>query len=197
MIFVAMGVGILVTPLEPWHRTRRAIAFGLAALGVFGSLADFPHSHAYFNIFVGGPRNGPLHLSDSNVDWGQDLLLLEDWAIRHPGKPLDGVVHLLPVILGVLDLTGLPRKDVPKVVSPAERSRQSRTAPGEVFGPVPGRYALSVVHIYRQDSGYEYFRMLDPVAYIGHTIQIFEVSSDDVNRIRRSCGLPFLDRSSQ
>lgn len=31
---------------------------------------------AYFNAFVGGPRGGRAWLSDSNVDWGQDLYRL-------------------------------------------------------------------------------------------------------------------------
>ncbi len=196
MIFVAVGVGILATPAGKWQQTRRAVAYGLVTMGVFGSLANFPHSHAYFNIFVGGPRNGPLHLSDSNVDWGQDLPLLEDWAERHRGKPLDGVVHLLPVILGVRELTGLPRKEVPKVDSAAERSRTLRTAPHATFGPVPGRYALSVVHLYRRDSGYEYFQMLNPTDYVGYTVRIYVVSVDDANIIRLKYGLPLLDRGS-
>lgn len=194
---MSVGLGILASPIRQWQRTGRSLAYGLAAMGVFGSLANFPHSHAYFNLFVGGPRHGPLHLSDSNVDWGQDLLLLKDWADRHPDKPLDGVVHLLPVILGVRELTELPRKDVPKVVLPAERSGQSRTAPGEIFRLVPGRYAVSVVHLYRKDSGYQYFQMLDPTAYVGHTVRIYEVSSDDANHLRLKCGLPLPDWSAQ
>ena len=32
-----------------------------------------PHHLAYFNEFVGGPGEGYRYLSDSNLDWGQDL----------------------------------------------------------------------------------------------------------------------------
>ncbi len=32
-----------------------------------------PHQLAYFNEFVGGPDQGYRYLSDSNIDWGQDL----------------------------------------------------------------------------------------------------------------------------
>jgi hypothetical protein len=32
-----------------------------------------PHQLAYFNEFVGGPEQGYRYLSDSNLDWGQDL----------------------------------------------------------------------------------------------------------------------------
>lgn len=43
------------------------------------SLSIYPHSLSYFNESVGGPLNGPHHLLGSNVDWGQDLLYLEEW----------------------------------------------------------------------------------------------------------------------
>src|SRR4029079_1001950 len=37
------------------------------------SLCISPHQLAYFNEFVGGPDQGYRYLSDSNIDWGQDL----------------------------------------------------------------------------------------------------------------------------
>src|SRR5206468_2193426 len=37
------------------------------------SLKVAPHQLAYFNELVGGPAEGYRYLSDSNVDWGQDL----------------------------------------------------------------------------------------------------------------------------
>ena len=37
-----------------------------------------------------GPRNGPRHLLDSNIDWGQDLFYLKDWLDAHPDVRLNG-----------------------------------------------------------------------------------------------------------
>lgn len=37
------------------------------------SLAAYPYYTAFFNVAVGGPKNGPKLLVDSNIDWGQDL----------------------------------------------------------------------------------------------------------------------------
>ena len=55
----------------PW---RRAIALGLPlAATALSSLHVAPHQLAYFNELVGGPGNGYRYLSDSNIDWGQDL----------------------------------------------------------------------------------------------------------------------------
>jgi hypothetical protein len=39
----------------------------------FSSLRVAPHQLAYFNEFVGGAGEGYRYLSDSNLDWGQDL----------------------------------------------------------------------------------------------------------------------------
>ena len=40
---------------------------------VISSLSIHPHYLAYFNEFIGGPKNGYKYLADSNIDWGQDL----------------------------------------------------------------------------------------------------------------------------
>ncbi len=54
----------------------------LAALCLF-AVVEFvrvcPHYLAFFNQFVGGPRNGYQYLVDSNLDWGQDLKGLKLW----------------------------------------------------------------------------------------------------------------------
>lgn len=48
---------------------------------------------AYFNELAGGPERGWWHLTDSNVDWGQGLLDVRDWAVAHPeARPL-GLVY--------------------------------------------------------------------------------------------------------
>ena len=39
----------------------------------------YPGYLSYFNPAVGGPSNGYRLLTDSNVDWGQDLLRLKEW----------------------------------------------------------------------------------------------------------------------
>jgi hypothetical protein len=46
-----------------------------------GSLMIHPHYLSYFNCLV-GTQNGWRYLADSNVDWGQDLLLLKEYLER-------------------------------------------------------------------------------------------------------------------
>jgi len=51
----------------------------LCAWYVVGTVTLSPHYLAYFNEFVGGPKNGYKYLVDSNLDWGQDLKNLKKY----------------------------------------------------------------------------------------------------------------------
>jgi hypothetical protein len=57
---------------------RGAMAL-LATWYLVGGLRIYPDYLAYFNEFVGGPRNGYRYLADSNLDWGQDLKGLKEY----------------------------------------------------------------------------------------------------------------------
>jgi hypothetical protein len=48
-----------------------------------------PHYLAYFNQLAGGPENGYKHLSDSSLDWGQDLKELSKWIDGNKQKKED------------------------------------------------------------------------------------------------------------
>ena len=71
------------------RRWVRGLAFAAAAWVAASSLRHYPHSLSYFNELAGGPRGGRRILTDSNVDWGQDLPALADWLAEHPeARPL-------------------------------------------------------------------------------------------------------------
>lgn len=71
------------------NRILKCIVTLLFAGGVISSLWVYPHSQSYFNSVVGGPNGGHRHLLDANIDWGQDVLLLTEWANQHPeARPL-------------------------------------------------------------------------------------------------------------
>lgn len=50
-----------------------------AAWYLISSLLIFPHHLAYFNEFIGGPKNGYKYTIDSNLDWEQDLDLVKKY----------------------------------------------------------------------------------------------------------------------
>jgi len=44
------------------------------------SLSIFPYYLTYFTELVGGAKNGHIYVTDSNLDWGQDLKRLAKWT---------------------------------------------------------------------------------------------------------------------
>lgn len=60
---------------------------GVALVWLLGAnLWIHPNYLSYFNEIVGGPARGHLYFADSNIDWGQDLLRLRDYAKQHAGE---------------------------------------------------------------------------------------------------------------
>ena len=83
-----IGLGLLGAA-----RAGRSAALGTAACllclwNAGEALAAYPHYLSYFNELGGGPSNGFKHLSDSSVDWGQDLPGLKQWLDENkkPGE---------------------------------------------------------------------------------------------------------------
>jgi hypothetical protein len=87
LVFVAMGVVI-----ARLIQQRQLAGIALTATLLLGltveSLAAYPDFLAFFNAPSGGSRGGLSLLSDSNLDWGQDLILLGQWQKKHRSKPL-------------------------------------------------------------------------------------------------------------
>ena len=76
-------------------------------------MSVFPHSISFFNLAIGGPKNGPKHLLYGAIDVGQDALLLKKWIDSHPeANPIhikfSGVMK--PSHLGIESLEVPPHK---------------------------------------------------------------------------------------
>jgi hypothetical protein len=161
--------------LVRWREPSGALVLVGVLAAVVSSLRVYPHSVSYFNELVGGPRRGPEHLLDSNIDWGQDLYFLQQWRQRHPEAEPLRVVYF-----GLFD----PRH----IGMPYE----------EETSPRPGWCAASVnaLHGYRLggkwDLRYTYFQRFKPVAMAGYSIYIYHITLEDANRVRREVGLPEL-----
>ncbi len=170
---------LLIAPLiDQFDIKRRKIlsyTIIVAALTLPFSLRFAPDHLAYFNELSGGPQNGGLHLLDSNLDWGQSLNRLKDYLNEHQTDDLKlayfGTIQ--PSALGIE--YGLPSE----------------------FRPAPGTYAIStsLLHgrpysIRNQDGSRHnlgadalgYFRFFKPKAELGYSINIYELSPEDVMR---------------
>ena len=146
------------------------IALGaLAAFWLFEFGRVYPSNLAFFNQFVGGPRNGSRYLVDSNLDWGQDLKQLKEWMDRK------GVSHINLAYFGTadpayyhIDCTYLPGSPF--------------FAEGSVRAPeLPGYVAVSATvlsGVYMNDRGRALYKPLwdtEPAARIGCSINVYWV----------------------
>lgn len=169
---------------------RRAVVTAgcVAALvwAVGSSLAAVPHSLSYFNEAAGGPRGGHRHLSNSNTDWGQDLLYVRDWYLAHPeARPFH-----LGYSLTLLDpsLAGIDWQPLPE--GPAAPAAIAGHIAPEKLGPRPGWYVVSVNLRHSFDRRFEYFAGFEPVDFIGFSHVVYRISPNEADDFRRSHGLP-------
>ncbi|MBP6470928.1 MAG: phospholipid carrier-dependent glycosyltransferase [Chloroflexi bacterium] len=154
----------------------------LLALLFLTTLIAWPDYLSYMNVLAGRAENRWRLLSDSNVDWGQDLPALADWQ-QETGRPLFlsyfGTAH--PSAYG-LDFIALPTWEPgPEQLLP---SRQTFN-PAD---PAPGWYAISVTNLQGLVLGeaadaFAWFREREPAARLGGSIFVYEVAvrGDPVN----------------
>lgn len=144
---------------------KNLVFFVLLAWYVAGSLTTYPHYLAYFNESIGGPKNGAKYITDSNIDWGQDLKRLAKYVD-------DNNINSLAI-----DYFGSGR---PSYYIPGSQQWK-----GEMGKP-RGYFAISV-STYSQvtskfkdtgedvDPNYVWLRDEKPVATIGYSILVFNV----------------------
>lgn len=152
----------------------------LAAAGVAVLIAVavwiHPHYLSYFNPLAGGPANGYRVLTDSNVDWGQDLLRLQAWMDER------GVSSVRLGWFGSADpdYYGLAYEPLPGV----GRDRFFRLwwdVPFDPAQPAPGVYAISAGSLWElplrveEKRVYAWFRDREPDDHIGYSILIYDV----------------------
>lgn len=82
--FLYLGIGILTKQL--WEKKlhfKIVISLFLVWYGI-SAFSIYPHYLEYFNEFIGGPKNGYKYLLDSNLSWGQNTFLVEDYVDSLP-----------------------------------------------------------------------------------------------------------------
>ena len=77
--FIHVMAGRFLADIDLRRRWAMAVTGSLCIWYLICSLSIYPDYLAYFNEFVGGPKNGYKYLVDSNLDWGQDLKGLKSY----------------------------------------------------------------------------------------------------------------------
>jgi len=170
----AQAAGAKATgPLLPrWTWLRRYVLPALMALYAGVSLWLHPHYLAYFNLLAGGPGGGYRYLVDSNLDWGQDLKLLQIYL------EAQGVDEVRLGYFGTADPAyyGIQYRSL---FAPDSSGLADDFSP---FNPAPGWYAVSATVLQGPFSSepdlFDWFRRHEPVAKIGYSIFVYRVEPD-------------------
>jgi 4-amino-4-deoxy-L-arabinose transferase-like glycosyltransferase len=86
-LFIFLGVAA-AGACRRWPRAAGTVV-ALIFLGLATeTFTAYPNYIPFFNAAVGGSRGGLRLLSDSNIDWGQELPDLARWQQAHPNRPL-------------------------------------------------------------------------------------------------------------
>jgi len=83
-----LGYILVAVGLKNWvNKGHQKVKIGLIAVLViwflFEVVSAYPYYLSYYNEFVGA-GNGYKYATDSNYDWGQDLLRLKSFVTAHP-----------------------------------------------------------------------------------------------------------------
>jgi hypothetical protein len=161
-------------PIELFWRRRATVALLMLLLAwrAGRTVYQYPHYIAYFNTLAGGSNAGINYLSDSNLDWGQDLPALAEYIEEH---------HVSKIHLAYFGM------DNPHAYIPKERFDQlippwnEKSVEAQQLDPEPGYYAISATLLTGQLFAPAYrdyfaaFRESEPIGKAGYSIFIYEV----------------------
>lgn len=159
-----------------WFRRRRFPLAIPALLILWLSVRvvhQYPHYIAYFNSWAGGSDNAAAWLTDSNLDWGQDLPAFAEWV--HTNKP----PKIRLAYFGTDNPYAYLSEQVLETLAPPWN-------PDLVKGqtrlhPQPGYYAISATLLTGQLFSTPYrdyfaeFRHIEPIAKAGYSIFIYRI----------------------
>jgi hypothetical protein len=87
--FLFLFIGVAAASLYARNRSIAITIIALFSLALaIETFSVFPDYIPFFNIAFGGSRGGLNLLTDSNLDWGQDLPDLKKWQDNNPGATL-------------------------------------------------------------------------------------------------------------
>ncbi len=165
----------------PESRRLAAVVACLLVWNITTTTLVYPHFLAYFNEIAGGPANGHRWLTDSNLDWGQDLKGLAAYQRQRPQDSLylSYFGTASPEYYGIRAgyLLGYNRQVIQKLdaheVIPYEQIPSGALVAISVTN-------LSGVHLRHFDfPGTEEFlqrlRSMQPIDNIGHSILIYRM----------------------
>jgi hypothetical protein len=171
-LFVASADVAAAARRKRWAKIGVIVLIGWQ---IIGTLRVYPYYLTFFNEIVGGADRGRYILSDSNLDWGQDLIGLKRYVEQQK------IDQIKLSFFGVEHPTQLNLKTEALPPIHAAMTDQGSWWLHTYYppAPAPGVYAISVANlmggIWIDPSAYIYFRQQQPDAIIGGTIYVYTV----------------------
>jgi hypothetical protein len=157
----------------PGWRTQFAVG-ALVLFAAVSSLRIAPHQLAYFNEFVGGPDQGYRYLSDSNLDWGQDLKGVKNYMDKE-NLP---IIYLSYFGTAPPSYYGIRYQYVPGGW-PLEWPPPSDKVPAEIQRKILAISVSSLQDISNPHNPlFGWLWMRRPVARIGYSIFVYDLTDD-------------------
>ncbi|MBI5565449.1 MAG: glycosyltransferase family 39 protein [Chloroflexi bacterium] len=158
-------------------RGTRLVVIGLIGWQIIGLVRIYPYYLTYFNEVIGGPDRGRYILSDSNLDWGQDLIGLKHYLDQ---QPMAEPIKLSYGGITRASLYGLKTQALPPVYASMSDQGAWWLYTYYPFDPPPGRYAIGVMNLMGNPllpaSTYAYFRDRTPDTIIGNSIYLYAIA---------------------
>ncbi len=138
-----------------------------------------PHQLAYFNESVGGPERGYRYLSDSNLDWGQDLKGLKAY-IEKEKLP---IIYLSYFGTAPPSYYGIRYQDVASkgILGPPPPEKVPADAPRKILAI--SAYNLQDVSN-ADDPLFRWLWTRRPIAKIGYSIFVYDLTNDQEGLIK-------------
>lgn len=157
--FFFVLAGSLAVPVSRWRSSRFVLPLLLMSTIAVVQIGTFPNEIGYFSSLVGGSRNGPNILLDSNLDWGQDLPKLASFVRRHELDVIPFAYYGRARVTAYLD-EAVPLPTTNEVSQAGEPT---------------GFVAISVGELMRPDGQYRWLWNKIPVAVLGSGIYVYQL----------------------
>ena len=148
-------------------------------LTAWSALRIAPHQLAYFNELIGGPGEGYRYLSDSNIDWGQDLRGVKAYMDREklPAIYFSYFGNVPPEVYGI-------RYQYVPAFGQLQRPTEEVLPPGmarEILAISVSN--LQAVH-FQDKNLFRWLYRRNPVEKIGYSIFVYDLTGDPEAHLR-------------
>lgn len=161
--------------LIPWwavwrrYHWTKILAVVLVSLSVASTLRVHPYYTSYFNTLSGGPENGWRRLGFSNIDWGQDILEVDQWLKKYPERR--------PLVMDIDyfgmngDLFDVPTSSPPQLPLGASVDEVRRSITETQW------WIISVKKLYNlpDQPGLQYLQQIEPVERIAYAYHVYRI----------------------